>query len=127
MRNDNTKVEYVNRRIEHLQKEINRYLKNGGQLEFIKYCDEKLFIECKRTIRLVRDVYAIYVNSIRGLLSILGYEYKSQSCINDIDDFDRYDEAYKVRIRESYNEYLDSNDLTDGDGYSCYASFDYAR
>ena len=128
MRNDNIKVEFVNRKIKYLQKEISSYLRNGGELEFMKYCDQDLYLDCKKTIRLVRDVYAIYVKSVRGLLSILGYEYKVNSCLYDIDDFDRYDEAYKVRIRDSYNEYLDNNDyLTDDNGYSIYASYDYAR
>lgn len=127
MRNDSVKVEFVNRKIKHLQKEVNNYVKNGGELEYMQYCDAELYNDCKKTVRLVRNVYAIYVNSVRGLLSILGYDYKNESCLYNVDDFDRYDEAYKVRIRESYNEYLDSSDLSDGNGYSICTSYDYAR
>lgn len=116
----NNKINYmdlVDKKIAILQNHINRYTKMGGRLEYINVDNPQLYEECKHAINLIRKYYGIYIRSVRHLLSMLGYYYSVSDYVFDIEDFDSHEECYKRDIMDSYYEYLESKDLSDGDNY----------
>ena len=125
MENKTDYIDLVDRKISILQKHLNKYVKFGGKIDSLKIDDPQLYEECKHVIYLIRKYYGIYLRSVRHLVSMLGYTYSPSDYVFTIEDFDAHAECYKREIMDSYYEYLDSKDLSDGD-YLPYLAEDYS-